>query len=107
MAWCCDIEPRAVPMDCPPVKVYSFPAASGSPMLTICRGRSAKANALLDRLLGLRNDVGLLSEEYDPVGRRQVGNFPQAFSHMALVRTILVQEGKMPLADQVALYARS
>lgn len=71
------------------------------------QGRSAEANALLDRLLALRNDVWLLSEEYDPMGRRQFGNFPQAFSHMALVRTILVQEGKMSLADQVALYARS
>ena len=37
------------------------------------------------RLLGLLNDVGLLSEEYDPVAQRMVGNFPQAFSHLALV----------------------
>jgi GH15 family glucan-1,4-alpha-glucosidase len=39
----------------------------------------------MQRLLALRNDVGLLSEEYDPVQRRFVGNFPQAFSHLALV----------------------
>ena len=40
-------------------------------------------------LLSLRNDVGLLAEEYDPQARRQVGNFPQAFSHLALIRTAL------------------
>jgi GH15 family glucan-1,4-alpha-glucosidase len=49
-------------------------------------GRLADAHALFDRLLGLLNDVGLLSEEYDPVRRRMVGNFPQAFSHLALVQ---------------------
>jgi GH15 family glucan-1,4-alpha-glucosidase len=45
------------------------------------------ARALFDRLLGLRNDVGLLSEEYDPRRRRLVGNFPQAFTHLALVNS--------------------
>ncbi len=48
-------------------------------------GRLDDAHALMDRLLGLLNDVGLLSEEYDPVAGRMVGNFPQAFSHLALV----------------------
>jgi GH15 family glucan-1,4-alpha-glucosidase len=48
-------------------------------------GRTDDAHALFDRLVELRNDVGLLSEEYDPVRRRMVGNFPQAFSHLALV----------------------
>jgi GH15 family glucan-1,4-alpha-glucosidase len=48
-------------------------------------GRGDDARALLGRLLSLRNDVGLLSEEYDPRQRRLVGNFPQAFSHVALV----------------------
>jgi GH15 family glucan-1,4-alpha-glucosidase len=43
------------------------------------------ARDLFDRLLALRNDVGLLSEEYDPRARRLVGNFPQAFTHVALV----------------------
>jgi GH15 family glucan-1,4-alpha-glucosidase len=43
--------------------------------------------ALFERLLSLRNDVGLLSEEYDVSKRRLVGNFPQAFSHIALVNT--------------------
>lgn len=48
-------------------------------------GREADAHALFDRLLVLANDVGLLSEEYDTKGKRLVGNFPQAFSHIALV----------------------
>ena len=50
-------------------------------------GRTDDANALLDRLIGLSNDIGLLSEEYDAVAKRQVGNFPQAFSHVSLVNT--------------------
>jgi GH15 family glucan-1,4-alpha-glucosidase len=49
-------------------------------------GRTDDAHALFDRLVGLLNDVGLLSEEYDPVRRRMVGNFPQAFSHLTLVQ---------------------
>lgn len=50
-------------------------------------GRGQEARKLFDRLMGLANDVGLLAEEYDPVGRRQLGNFPQAFSHLGLVGT--------------------
>ena len=49
-------------------------------------GRVEEAHALFDRLVALTNDVGLLSEEYDPVGHRMVGNFPQAFSHLTLVQ---------------------
>jgi len=52
-------------------------------------GRVDEARALFERLIGLTNDVGLLAEEYDPVGRRQLGNFPQAFTHLALVGTAL------------------
>jgi len=51
------------------------------------QGRVAEAEAMYERLLGLVNDVGLLSEEYDPAAKRLVGNFPQAFSHVALVHT--------------------
>jgi GH15 family glucan-1,4-alpha-glucosidase len=51
------------------------------------QGRSDDARELFERLLSLRNDVGLLSEEYDPDAERLVGNFPQAFSHVALVNT--------------------
>ena len=50
-------------------------------------GRHDEAAAMYERLAGLRNDVGLLSEEYDPAGKRMLGNFPQAFSHVALVNT--------------------
>jgi GH15 family glucan-1,4-alpha-glucosidase len=50
-------------------------------------GRTAEARALFERLLALRNDVGLLSEEYDPAARHLLGNFPQAFSHVGLVNT--------------------
>jgi GH15 family glucan-1,4-alpha-glucosidase len=50
-------------------------------------GRHGEAHALYERLLDLRNDVGLLSEEYDPVERRLLGNFPQAFTHLALVNS--------------------
>jgi len=50
-------------------------------------GRHDDARKLFDRLLALRNDVGLLAEEYDPRAKRQVGNFPQAFSHVALIDT--------------------
>jgi GH15 family glucan-1,4-alpha-glucosidase len=52
-------------------------------------GRRAEARALFQRLLSLRNDVGLLAEEYDPVAGRLLGNFPQAFSHVGLVNTAL------------------
>ena len=50
-------------------------------------GRVGEARRLFERLLGLRNDVGLLSEEYDTKAQRLVGNFPQAFSHIALVNS--------------------
>jgi len=52
-------------------------------------GRHADADRVLGKLAGVANDVGLLAEEYDPVARRQLGNFPQAFSHIALVNSIL------------------
>jgi GH15 family glucan-1,4-alpha-glucosidase len=51
------------------------------------QGKVGKARALFERLLGIRNDLGLLSEEYDAQAKRMVGNFPQAFSHIALVNT--------------------
>jgi GH15 family glucan-1,4-alpha-glucosidase len=53
----------------------------------VLTGRGADAQRLFERLVGLCNDVGLFSEEYDPEAQRLVGNFPQAFSHIALVNT--------------------
>ncbi|ATL26765.1 glycoside hydrolase family 15 protein [Streptomyces formicae] len=56
-------------------------------------GRTREARELFEHLVGLSNDVGLLAEEYDPVARRQLGNFPQAFSHIGLVGTALALFG--------------
>ena len=53
------------------------------------QGRWDEARELFERVAGLANDVGLLAEEYDPAARRFLGNFPQAFSHIALVNTAL------------------
>ena len=55
----------------------------------LLQGRREDAVRVFEKLLGIRNDVGLLAEEYDPVARRQIGNFPQAFSHLALIGTAL------------------
>ncbi len=54
------------------------------------QGKVDEARELFERLLDLRNDVGLLSEEYDPVAGRMLGNFPQAFTHLTLVNSALV-----------------
>ncbi len=48
---------------------------------------------MFERLLALRNDVGLLSEEYDPAEKRMVGNFPQALSHIALIHAAFAMSG--------------
>jgi GH15 family glucan-1,4-alpha-glucosidase len=53
----------------------------------ILQGRRDEGEALFTRLCGLANDVGLLAEEYDPAEGRLVGNFPQAFTHVALINT--------------------
>ncbi len=63
------------------------------------QGRRDKAEALFHSLLALRNDLGLLAEEYDPVTKRLVGNFPQAFTHFTLVDAALTlsgSEGRLP-----------
>jgi GH15 family glucan-1,4-alpha-glucosidase len=62
-------------------------------------GRIADATALMDRLVGFCNDLGLLSEEYDVAGKRQVGNTPQALSHLALVRTADAIDAALALAS--------
>jgi GH15 family glucan-1,4-alpha-glucosidase len=75
--------------------VDGLPPGEGAFLLTtfwlvdnlVMIGRLDEARATFERLLGLRNDVGLLSEEYDPVERRLLGNFPQAFSHVGLLNS--------------------
>jgi GH15 family glucan-1,4-alpha-glucosidase len=57
-------------------------------------GREAESRAMFDRLLALRNDVGLLSEEYDAKAKRMLGNFPQALSHIALVHAAFTISGQ-------------
>jgi GH15 family glucan-1,4-alpha-glucosidase len=57
-------------------------------------GRKEDAIQLFERLIGLRNDVGLLSEEYDVRNQRLVGNFPQAFSHISLIGAAYALQGK-------------
>jgi GH15 family glucan-1,4-alpha-glucosidase len=53
-------------------------------------GRTGEAKKLFARLVGLSNSLGLLAEEYDPIGKRQLGNFPQAFTHLALINSATV-----------------
>jgi GH15 family glucan-1,4-alpha-glucosidase len=58
------------------------------------QGRGQEAEALFERLLGLRNELGLLAEEYDPTTQRHIGNFPQGFSHLTLIQTAdLIESG--------------
>ncbi|HEX6943326.1 MAG TPA: glycoside hydrolase family 15 protein [Gemmatimonadaceae bacterium] len=67
----------------------------------ILLGRLEEARELYERLLGLANDVGLLSEQYDPRSGRQVGNFPQAFTHVAVVNTAFnLVHANGPAADR-------
>jgi GH15 family glucan-1,4-alpha-glucosidase len=68
----------------------------------LLQNRVDEAQAVFDRLLAYRNDVGLLAEEYDPVARRQLGNFPQAFSHLALINTATGLAGRVGTAHQRA-----
>jgi GH15 family glucan-1,4-alpha-glucosidase len=66
------------------------------------QGRWDEARELFQRLVGLANDVGLLAEEYDPVARRLLGNFPQAFSHVGLVNTAMNLGNREKPAEQRA-----
>jgi GH15 family glucan-1,4-alpha-glucosidase len=69
--------------------------------LADCRakGRSQEARKLLARVLEVRNDVGLLAEEYDTARKRLLGNFPQALSHLALINTELQLSGPVLQRD--------
>jgi GH15 family glucan-1,4-alpha-glucosidase len=70
------------------------------------QGKLAEARELFERLLALRNDVGLLAEEYDPAAGHQLGNFPQAFTHLTLVEAAIALGEHRPLRateEQVVL----
>jgi GH15 family glucan-1,4-alpha-glucosidase len=69
-------------------------------------GRKDDAIAMFERLLTLRNDLGLLAEEYDHVAGRQVGNFPQAFSHVSLVNTAFLVADQHPMRVDLDASAR-
>jgi GH15 family glucan-1,4-alpha-glucosidase len=66
------------------------------------QGRREEAHELFEKLLALRNDVGLLSEEYDPAAKRFLGNYPQAFSHVALINTAMNLGGRTKPVEQRA-----
>jgi len=70
----------------------------------VLQGRRDDAVRIFERLLDIRNDVGWLSEEYDPVAKRLLGNFPQAFSHVGLVNTAfnLSRRSSQPAVGPVA-----
>jgi len=86
--------------------VDGLPAGEGTFLMTTywlvdnltLMGRHAEARALFDRLHALRNDVGLFAEEYDPVAGRMLGNFPQAFSHLAFIGSAMNLGGTQPVA---------
>lgn len=75
--------------------VDGLPAGEGTFLLCtfwfadnlVLQGREAEAKQIFERLLSIRNDVGLLAEQYEPTLKRQLGNFPQAFSHIGLINT--------------------
>ena len=74
----------------------------------LLQGRREEARILFERLLAVRNDVGLLAEEYDPAAKRHLGNFPQAFSHLALVGTALnLARGAKPMEQRTAAPAHA
>jgi GH15 family glucan-1,4-alpha-glucosidase len=74
----------------PPGEGVFLPCSFWLASVLALQGAEDEARELFERLLDLRNDVGLLAEEYDPVARRQLGNFPQALTHLSLVMAALV-----------------
>jgi GH15 family glucan-1,4-alpha-glucosidase len=79
----------------PPGEGVFLPCSFWLAEVLALQGDFAEARELFERLLDLRNDLGLLAEEFDPEAGRQLGNFPQAFTHLALVSTaLLLSEGR-------------
>ncbi|WP_298242498.1 glycoside hydrolase family 15 protein [uncultured Bradyrhizobium sp.] len=80
-------DPRELPPGQPPLEGAFLACTLWLADAHVLSGDLDKAQALLDRVAGIANDVGLLAEEYDSVARRQTGNFPQALTHIALINT--------------------
>jgi len=87
MAWWRATRPRPTSTACPRANGAFLACTFWLADNLALQGKRAEARALFERLLDIRNDVGLLSEQYDPHERRLVGNFPQAFSHVGLINT--------------------
>lgn len=80
-------DPCELPPDQPPLEGAFLACTLWLADAYVLSGDLDKAQVLLDRVVGIANDVGLLAEEYDSVARRQTGNFPQALTHIALINT--------------------
>jgi len=93
-------DPQHSPDGLPPGEGVFLPCSFWLADTYVQLGRRDEAEQLFERLCGLANDVGLLSEEYDPAARRLLGNFPQAFTHLALVNTAFNLSGHPASAAQ-------
>ena len=100
MAWCCATRAIREPRDCRPARAPFSPAASGSLTTTSCRDGSRRRARLFERLLSLRNDVGLLAEEYDPRPSASWAISRRRFSHLALINTARNLTGSGPAHDR-------
>jgi len=93
-------DPQHSPDGLPPGEGVFLPCSFWLADTYVQMGRRDEAERLFERLCGVANDLGLLSEEYDPVERRLLGNFPQAFTHLALVNTAFNLSGHPASAAQ-------